>query len=107
MQGSGEHVEERPAATGRGRSVWRRYILGNISSSGSLSVMSAILRDKINELLTENGNLEKEVARLREAERACLQETTAPIYTPNTETPKDIIATATDRSVEVMPGLLS
>ena len=68
-------------------------------------VMSAILRDKINELLTENGNLEKEVARLREAERACLQETAA--ATENTETPRDIIATDTDRSVEVMPGLLS
>ena len=105
MQGSGEHVEERPAATGRGRSVWRRDILGNISSSGSLSVMSAILRDKINELLTENGNLEKEVARLREAERACLQDT-APAK-ESTESPRDIIATAADRSVEVMPGLLS
>ena len=68
-------------------------------------VMSAILRDKINELLTENGNLEKEVARLREAERACLQDTGA--ATENTETPRDIIATAMDRSVGVMPGLLS
>ena len=67
--------------------------------------MSAILRDKINELLTENGNLEKEVARLREAERNCLQTTAA--AKESTETPRDIIATAKDRSVEVMPGLLS
>ena len=39
--------------------------------------MSAILRDKINELLTENANLEKQVASLREAERNCLGDTTA------------------------------
>ena len=64
--------------------------------------MSVILRDKINELLTENANLEKEVVRLREAERSCLRGT--PAATENTDTPRDIIATDTDSIVEVMPG---
>ena len=62
--------------------------------------MSAILRDKINELLTENANLEKEVARLREAERTCRDTAAAE------NTPADIIATHTD-IVEVRPGLLN
>ena len=64
--------------------------------------MSAILRDKINELLTENANLEREVERLREAERECLGDTS--VATENT--PRDIIATDTD-IVEVRPGLLN
>ena len=65
--------------------------------------MSAILRDKINELLTENANLEKQVARLREAERNCLGDTTA--ATENT--PGDIIATDTDSSAEVRTAVLN
>ena len=65
--------------------------------------MSVILRDKINELLTENANLEKEVARLREAERSCLRGT--PAATENTDTPRDIIATETDGIIKVMQGL--
>ena len=65
--------------------------------------MSAILRDKINELLTENANLEKQVASLREAERNCLGDTTA--ATENT--PRDIIATDTDNGVEVRQALLN
>ena len=65
--------------------------------------MSAILRDKINELLTENANLEKQVASLREAERNCLGDTTA--ATENT--PRDIIATDTGNGVEVRQALLN
>merc|ERR1712241_1543381 len=61
--------------------------------------MGVILRDKINELLTENANLEKEVARLREAERSCLRGT--PAATENTDTPRDIIATETDGIIKV------
>merc|ERR1712232_316782 len=57
--------------------------------------MSAILRDKINELLTENANLEREVARLREAERTC-RDTAAAAAAATENTPADIIATDTD-----------
>ena len=65
--------------------------------------MSAILRDKINELLTENANLEREVERLREAERKCLGDTS--VATENT--PRDIIATDTDSIEEVRLGVFN
>merc|ERR1719510_1724888 len=59
--------------------------------------MSAILRDKINELLTENANLEREVARLREAERTCRDTAAAAAAAAAAEnTPADIIATEKD-----------
>ena len=46
-----------------------RFYCSTILLNISLSAMAAILRDKINELLTENANLERELSRLREAER--------------------------------------
>ena len=59
------------------------------------AMMSAILRDKINELLTENASLEKEVARLREAERTCLDTAAATENTP-ADISADISASDTD-----------
>ena len=52
-----------------------------------ISAMSAILRDKINELLTENANLERELTRLRESERSCSgKENTPRDISKNTDT---------------------
>merc|ERR1711936_914791 len=45
--------------------------MGRNGQSQSDEAMSAILRDKINELLTENANLEREVSRLRASEGSC------------------------------------
>ena len=39
-----------------------------IINNGNFSAMAAILRDRINDLLTANADLEREVARLRYAD---------------------------------------